>query len=407
MQLINVYLDRMMKVLCVFGKHQYGIPALGIGTEYAAFIPALKSLGFAVSHFESWNRSIYSDYAELNKSLIETIERISPDLMLVVQMHYEIWIETLTQIRKHTNVRTICWTTDDSWKYRQVSRFIGRYYHAVTTTYEYMIQQYHADGMQNVLLTQWAAKAQDLTEPKPAKKCRHEVSFIGAAHGNRKKRIDAIRKSGISIKCCGWGWPDGPIAENEIACMMRDSVISLNFSNSRGRNQIKARNFEVPGSGGFLLSETAPGLDNYYKIGEEIDVFTDIDELISKIKYYLSEHEHRDRIARAGFERTKNEHTYELRLKAVVSYALKNNRNRMSGGKNRTVKAFKDAIPEYRQGLIIKFIRKLLLAGCSLFWGRKRGARAARRLVFELSWRLAGVKTYTASGLPGRIFPDL
>ena len=383
------------------------MPDLGIGTEYAAFIPALKNLGFHVSHFESWDRSIYSNYAELNKSLIKTIERKSPDLMLVVQMHYEIWIETLSLIRERTNVRTVCWTTDDSWKYREVSRFIGRYYHTMTTTYDYMIQNYHADGIRNVLLTQWAAKSQNLMEPKPAKQCRYGVTFIGAAHGDRKKRIDAIRKSGIQIKCYGSGWPGGPIAADEIASIMRDSVISLNFANSKGRNQIKARNFEVPGAGGFLLSETAPGLDNYYRIGKEIDEFSDTEELIAKIKYYLSEHEHRDRIAQAGFERTKREHTYELRLEEVVAFTLKNSKHQLPGCKKQGNKNFDEAVRVHQRGLILKLFRKLLISTCTLVWGRKRGLRAARRLVFEMSWRLLGLKTFTASGLPGRMFPEL
>ena len=52
-----------MKILCVFGKHHYGRPALGIGIEYAAFTSALRRLGHEVVHFESWDRSLYCDYA--------------------------------------------------------------------------------------------------------------------------------------------------------------------------------------------------------------------------------------------------------------------------------------------------------------------------------------------------------
>ena len=37
-------------------------------------------------------------------------------------------------------------------------------------------------------------------------------------------------------------------------------------------------------------------------------------------------------------------------------------------------------------------------------WGRRRGRRAARRVLFELSWRLAGERTYTSRGCPGRLF---
>ena len=244
-------------------------------------------------------------------------------------------------------------------------------------------------------------------EPLPAKQCRYGVTFIGAAHGDREKRIDAIRKSGIQIECYGSGWPRGPIAADEIAPIMRDSVISLNFANAKGRNQIKARNFEVPGAGGFLLSEAAPGLENYYKTGEEIDAFSDTDELILKIQYYLAEHEHRDRIARAGFERTRREHTYELRLEEVVAFTLNNSRHQLHGCEKQGIKNLEAAVCAHQQGLSLKFFRKLLIAACSLVWGRKRGTRAARRLIFEMSWRLSGSKTYTARGLPGRMFPEL
>lgn len=129
-----------MKVLCVFGKYQYGNPARGINTEYAAFVPALEKLGHEVVHFESWDMSGYISYAEMNKSLLETVERVQPDVMLTVQMHYEIWLETLKIIQSRGDVATISWTTDDSWKYRQVSRYIGHAYHAMTTTYPQMVK---------------------------------------------------------------------------------------------------------------------------------------------------------------------------------------------------------------------------------------------------------------------------
>jgi spore maturation protein CgeB len=46
----------------------------------------------------------------------------------------------------------------------------------------------------------------------------------------------------------------------------------------------------------------------------------------------------------------------------------------------------------------------LLAAPLRLVWGPRRGRRAARRLLFELSWRIAGARTYGAAGWPGRMF---
>lgn len=157
-----------MKILCVFGKNRPGGPRAGEGFEYTAFMPTLKRLGHEVVHFDSWNRKAFRDYAELNDRLLETVELERPDILLSVQINYELWLETLRIIRARGDVATISWTTDDSWKFREVSRFIGSAYHAITTTYDYIISLYHASGISNVLLTQWAANAEWLHEPLPA-----------------------------------------------------------------------------------------------------------------------------------------------------------------------------------------------------------------------------------------------
>ena len=228
-----------MKVLTVFGKYQYGDPSREIGPEYASFIPALMGLGHDVVHFESWDRRCYSNYADLNQALLATVEREQPDIMLVVQLNYEIWLETLQIIKAAGDVATICWTTDDSWKYREVSRFIGNSYHAVTTTYADVLPMYHRDRIRNVLLTQWAANSKNLKEPLAARECQYQVTFVGAAHGDRRRRIAELQEYGIGVSCFGYGWPSGPVGAEKIPQIMRKSIISLNFANSRGSIALK------------------------------------------------------------------------------------------------------------------------------------------------------------------------
>ena len=395
-----------MKVLCVFGKHQYGDPSRGLGTEYAAFVPALRNLGHDVVHFESWNRKHYSNYAELNRALLETVEREDPDVMLAVQLNYEIWLETLRIIQSAGDVATICWTTDDSFKYREVSRFIGGSYHAMTTTYPEMLPMYQRDRIDNVLLTQWAANSENLKEPLYAKECEYQVSFVGAAHGDRRKRIATLNENGICVTCFGYGWPSGPVAAEKIPQIMRKSIINLNFANSRGQNQIKARTFEVPGAGGFLLTEYAPGLEKFYSIGNEIDVFFREEELVEKINYYLSHPDKRDTIAGAGLKRTKHEHTYEIRMEEVLDFAISSRDRYMRVFRKPITYFFDELARVHRAGLVSRLLREIIVLPCVLIWGKARGPRAARRLIFELSWRLLGKRTFAASGWPGRMFPE-
>ncbi|RPH82022.1 MAG: hypothetical protein EHM80_00425 [Nitrospiraceae bacterium] len=82
-------------------------------------------------------------------------------------------------------------------------------------------------------------------------------------------------------------------------------------------DQIKGRNFEVPGCGGFLLTGMAENLGQYYEIGKEVVCFDDRHDLVEKVRYYLRHEDERAEIAKAGYERTLREHTYARRFSEI------------------------------------------------------------------------------------------
>lgn len=407
-----------MKILCVFGQHNYGVPERGEGYEYGHFIPALRRLGHQVVFFESRHKAAYVDFAELNRQLLETVERECPAVIFCVLSGYEIWLETLEMLHHGSDAWLIDWATDDSWKYAQFSRFVAPAFDVFATTYRSAVVRARRDGLNNFVLTQWAADADSLVEPLPAVQCRYPVTFVGSAYGNRPRWIAALRSRGIAVECFGHGWEQGPVAADAVARIMRESVISLNFADSglvmRGlrperSRQIKARIFEVPGAGGFLLTEAVTGLEEFYLPGKEVVVFAGIDELVAKIQYYLAHPAERDRIARAGFLRTRQDHTYDQRFRELFATAGQLKASTEGGGRpSRPVKIdyarFAGIAAKHRPTVWLKLLRGGLLLPCLLIWGRQRGPRAARRLLYELSWRVAGRTTYTASGWVGRIF---
>lgn len=400
-----------MKILCVLGEHNYGDPARGECYEYVNFLPALRNLGHEVVFFESFNKNYYSDFSDLNYLLLEKVSQENPDVILCVMLGYEIWLETLQLIRQGTRSLIMSWSTDDSWKYEQFSRLISPYFDLYATTYPDAVAKSRRDGFDNFVLTQWAANSDRFNEPLPASQCRYAVSFIGTNYGNRPQWIAALREHGITVDCFGYGWENGPVAAEDIPKIMRNSDISLNFGDSgivmRGiipgkSRQIKARVFEVPGAGGFLMTEFADGLDNFFRIDEEIAVFEGVSELAEKIKYYLKHPDVRDRLAIAGHVRTREEHSYERRFSEILTVACRAKVHRSTEGID--FDCFKRIAQKHKTGLLLRLLRTLLLAPCVLLWGRARGPRAARKVLFELSWRLAGKKTYMASGWPGRLF---
>jgi spore maturation protein CgeB len=397
-----------MNILCVFGEHAYGDPARGEGYEYVNFLPALRRLGHRVSFFESFSREPYADFAGLNRALLKRVEETSPDVVFCVLMQYEVWIETIRLIRK-SGPLLVNWSTDDSWKYAMFSRLIGSEFDLYATTYPDAVAWYQRDGIGSVYLSQWAANIDSFTPPLPVVACRYPVSFVGAAYGNRQAMIDVLRQARIDVTCFGHGWPAGPVDAKRISEIVRGSQISLNFSEGSqkalggaGGRQIKARVFEVPGYGGCLLTEQAPDLDRYFRIGEEILTFEGCDALVGAVKFLLAHPERRDAVAQRGFERVGKEHTYDRRFDDLIGELTR----RVAQRPRRSIDwlAFESAARRHTFGTWLKFLRSLCVACAVLIWGSQRGARAARRLVFELSWRLVGVRTYRAGGWPGRMF---
>ena len=406
-----------MKILCVFGEHNYGDPSRGRGYEYTNFIPALRRLGNDVVFFESLNKGLYDGFTDLNLSFLKAVEREQPDIILCVLMTYELWIETLEMVREHSDAVLVNWSTDDSWKYEQFSRFLSPSFHLYATTYRTALLKSQGEGQSNFVLTQWAANAETLSEPLKAKECRYQVSFIGSAYGNRTRWIDDLKRNGIHVDCFGHGWRNGPVDALEIPRIMRESVMCLNFADSgvvvqglrpQRSRQIKARVFEVTGVGGFLITENTDDIDRYFIPGEEIVIFEGIWDAVEKIKLFLSHPDDRDRIAWAGCERTRREHTYDIRFRELLDVIGK---ERNSDQVPATKKSFRIDYEKFayletlhQKGSGLRFLRSLVTYPCVVLWGARRGPRAARRFMFELSWRLFGRKTYSAAGWPGRMF---
>lgn len=394
------------KVLCVFGQHNYGKPERGEGYEYSNFLPAFRNMGCEVEFFDSFSKDLYVDFADLNRRLLDAVGRFMPEIVFVVPMNCEIWLDTLVLIRK-AGAKVVFWGADDSWRYEQLTRYFAPVVDLWITTSHAALEKARMQGVRNVMLSQWAANSTRLQVPLPACECRYQVSFVGSSYGNRPQWVAGLQKAGIPVDCFGFGWPSGPVAADEIPRIIRESVLSLNFGDSgiqvrSGRpyrsRQIKARVFEVPGAGGCLLTEPADQIEAYLVPGLEIEVFSSTEDLVDKIRYMLAHPEVRDAMAMAGFRKIRDAHTYEVRLTEMLAFVEPG----VCGVVD--MQAFDVLAHRHRVGVVLRIFRTIYAFPFQMIWGRKRGTRAARRTLYELSWRIFGRKTYMASGWTGRLF---
>lgn len=327
-----------MRILWVALEHEYGNPDLGPSFEEMNFRSALEGMGHDVTGFDFLARERAVGTGAMNNELVATALGASFDLVFFFLHEDQVSIETIERIGR-AGIPTLNWFADDHWRFEGFSRHYARALTWSVTTDPDSLPRYEAEGLgENVILSQWACNryAYDRT----AEALELDVTFVGQPHGDRRAVVAALTDASIDVRCFGNGWEHGRVGHAEMVRLFGASRINLNLGNSstlqptlrmrvgawaRGRSvdtrprppQIKGRTFEVPGSGGFLLSDRVPHLERYFELGSEMAVFGSREELVEQVSFWLAHPEERAAVADAGYRRVRREHTYDLRFAEI------------------------------------------------------------------------------------------
>jgi len=160
-----------------------------------------------------------------------------------------------------------------------------------------------------------------------------DVVFAGTWEPEREKWLNHVRDFDLAI----WGnmwehasgspellkkWRGQAVYGEEISKLFAVSKIHLNFLREQNRDSHNVRTLEIPGFGGFLLTQRSEEqAKELFLEGKEIECFDSPEELRDKITYYLQHENKRQAIARAGHERAVKEHQAIHRLRKVVNMA--------------------------------------------------------------------------------------
>lgn len=100
--------------------------------------------------------------------------------------------------------------------------------------------------------------------------------------------------------------------------VFRASKINLNMTIPNIKSGIPLRVWDILGSGGFLLTNYQAEIPYYFEEGKDLVCFDGIEDMRDKVRYYLSHEEERAKIARSGYEKVKEHHTYVDRLSKIL-----------------------------------------------------------------------------------------
>ena len=149
-------------------------------------------------------------------------------------------------------------------------------------------------------------------QPRPTIPC----AFIGSIYSERRRRIAGLVKKfdGVVLDRMGL-YRYGP----ELAAFVQTVKVVIG---DNARNEVQgfwsARNYIVPGAGGFLLTPKVPGLEADLVDGQEASFYDSEDQLEEKLIHWMLDNDARELVRRAGYERTRRSHTWEERAKGLL-----------------------------------------------------------------------------------------
>ncbi|MDD5473276.1 MAG: glycosyltransferase [Candidatus Methanoperedens sp.] len=240
---------------------------------------------------------------------------------------YQLSVEFYSSLKKKIKI-VFCMFDDENY-FDVYSKYYCQIADAVITVDYFSVFGYEKLGIPSILFLPVFSK--NNYHPVETEK-DIDVCFLGNCIKNdRMKYINFLINNGIKVETFGIGSKNGFVEWNELSKIYSRSKINLNFAKLDKLNWInkdepllnrvrqdKGRPTEIALTRSFCLSEYSPSLKYIFEIGKEIDVFHNKEELLGKVKYYLSNESKREEIAYNAYKKALENYETEIYIPKVL-----------------------------------------------------------------------------------------
>lgn len=167
---------------------------------------------------------------------------------------------------------------------------------------------------------------------RPQKKLASDVVFIGTGYDPARAAflLKVAKKFDLRVWGRGWeewrkplNWSGRPVEGKSFAAVCSSSKIVLGINPSRytasSGNTTSDRTWMVIIAGGFYLGHGTPELKHMLREGDHCAWYKDIESCLAKCAYYLENSAQRERIRREGQVFVRKYHTFDQRIKNLLS----------------------------------------------------------------------------------------
>ncbi len=291
---------------------------VSLGTHQQAQIKALKSLG-------SYD---YIDWTikQSGEGIVEAVKKHDPEIVFMQIQREGIVTPEMVREMKANGAKVFNWTGDVRKPLPNWFKEVGRECLTLFTNME-DIDEMRREGLEADYLQ--IGYDETVYHPLGEKIACPDIVFMGNNYGamfplsqDRQKMVNILKKRyGRRFGLYGNGWrglEDGTFNNDEQmeAKILRSCKIAINFSHFCYRRYSSDRLFRILGSGAFCLSHYYPEMDKEFKNNVHLQVFHDMNDLVSKIDKYLND-KSRGSIALNGWKHCKNTATWAHRIQEL------------------------------------------------------------------------------------------
>ncbi|MCM8800415.1 MAG: glycosyltransferase [Candidatus Omnitrophica bacterium] len=312
---------------------------------------ALEEIGYRVDDFKYFKHRIWQRFGILEgledfyikERLYHKILSFKPKLILVIKGDI-IPKDVIIYIKKRFKIPLANYWIDDPYRL-EISRKLSPLYDFFFTNDINSVNVHKDAGCPNVAFLTFGCmpnihKKISLS-PGQLKQYRSDICFSGTVNPERAKVFEWLVDFDIKIWAPRFIYylkQDYKIIKEPIP---KNSPLYNKFTGQQvwGKELVKVynaakivlnihspqtcpimRDFEVTACGAFLLTDYVNGLEDFFKINQEIVCFKDKDELRELINFYLRDPQKRQEISMRGQQRAYLEHTYVQRMKELISF---------------------------------------------------------------------------------------
>ncbi|KAF0822378.1 glycosyltransferase [Cytobacillus firmus] len=272
------------------------------------------------------------------------VKSCKPDVVISL-LGLKFSTKKLEWLRKQ-GIKTAVWFTEDPY-FMDYTELLSNFYDYIFTIDSAALEFYKKKGHDRTFHLPLAAEPSVFSNRLVVNEYISDICLLGFPYPDRIKYIELLLEhTPYKIKVVGkWnhllslskfrnhinlsikeGWVEPSIAAN----FYNGAKIVLNthrpFNLKQNKNSIgivgksiNNRTFDVAASGAFQLIQFKEDLPAHFIEEDEIIAFKNESELIKKVEYYMQLEEDRQRIANNARIRVLEEHTFEHRIKRMMS----------------------------------------------------------------------------------------